>query len=127
MSSYAAIAGVSSTLRNLIKDRLEQSIPITIAPPDINVSGVSGKRLNIYLYQVTENPALRNQDFPKSSNTAAYGRPPLSLDLHYMITAFGGTERDIVAVAGLPPLAGKAIRWFTSLRITVMLAGCDAR
>lgn len=38
--------------------------------------------------------ALSNQEIPGQGHPAAYGRPPLSLDLHYLFTAFGAGEND---------------------------------
>jgi Pvc16 N-terminal domain len=112
VSTFAAISGVSSTLRNLLKDRMEQAASITIAPPDVNVSSVSGKRINLYLYQVTENAALRNQDFVAGGGATAYGRPPLCLDLHYLVTAFGGTETAPDADLQAQLVLGDAMRAF---------------
>src|SRR5262245_54313716 len=97
MSTYAAIAGVSSTLKSLLTDRMQAPVPVTIAPPDVSVSGVSGKRLNLYLYQISENAALRNQDLPGVGASGSFGRPPLSLELHYLVTAFAGNESAVDA------------------------------
>jgi hypothetical protein len=64
MADFLAIAGVSATLRNLLRDRMEDPVSVTIAPPDVTVSGVSGRRVNLYLFQVTENGSLKNQEIP---------------------------------------------------------------
>jgi len=50
------------------------------------------KRLNLYLYQVAENGYLKNQEIPGRDHPGAYGHPPLSLDLQYLLTAHGGSE-----------------------------------
>ncbi len=88
MSDFRVIAGVSYTLRTLLRDRMEEKIPVTLAPPDVTPDGVSGKRLNLYLYQVTENGYLKNQSLPGN------GHPPLSLDLHYLLTPYGSSEKS---------------------------------
>jgi len=92
MSDYKALAGVSRTLRTLLLDRIEAPLPVTIAPPDSTES--TGKRVNLYLYQVSENPFLRNQEPPGQGHAGAYGLPSLSLDLHYLLTAYGPDSGD---------------------------------
>lgn len=93
MASFHAIAGVSRTLRRLLLDRIEAPGPlVTIAPPDVQVSGATGRRVNLYLYQIGENGHLRNQEPPGIGHPGAYGHPPLSLDLHYLVTAYGESD-----------------------------------
>jgi hypothetical protein len=92
MSNYTAIAGVSRSLRLLLRDRMEDMVDVTIAPPDKQISGKDGTRLNMYLYQVTENGFLKNQEIPGQGNPGSYGHPPLSLDLYYLLTAYGNNE-----------------------------------
>lgn len=92
MATFLALAGVSRTLRNLLEDRMQQPVPITIAPPDVQVAGFTERRANLYLYQVAENPHLKNQDLPGEGHPGTFGRPPLSLDLHYLVTAYGPSE-----------------------------------
>jgi hypothetical protein len=94
MSTYKAMAAVSSTLKNLLLDRMEDPpITVTLAPPDVTISGIpAGRRLNLYLFQITENAGLKNQEIPGQGNPAAFGRPPLSLDLHYLMTAYAQSD-----------------------------------
>src|SRR5512145_1671124 len=93
MSNFLAIAGVSRSLRSVLRDRMEQPpVDVTMAPPDAGVTGMTGRRLNLYLYQISENPFLKNQEIPGQGHPADYGRPPLSLTLHYVLTAFGASE-----------------------------------
>ena len=92
MGDFRAIAGVSSTISRLLRDRMADLVPVTIAPPDVTVAGVNGKRLNVYLYQVTENCNLKNQVIPGQGPPGASDRPPLSLDLHYLLTAHGSAD-----------------------------------
>jgi hypothetical protein len=82
VSAYKAIAGVSSTLKTLLRDRMTETAEITLAPPDVQVDSMSGRRLNLYLYHLSENPHLRNQEIPGEGNPGAFGHPPLSLDLY---------------------------------------------
>lgn len=112
MSNFAAIGGVSTTLRNLLLDRMEQASAVTVAPPDVTVSGVTGRRVNLYLYQVSENGYLKNQEIPGQGHPGDYGHPPLSLDLLYLMTTYGqspdGENADIEA----QEILGDAMRVF---------------
>ena len=99
MSDDQAIAGVSATLQNLLEDRMElpvgvSSLQVTVSTPrseQDNGQGVEEPRVNLFLYHVTENAALKNQEMPGFGHPGAYGHPPLSLDLHYLLTAYGST------------------------------------
>jgi len=117
MSDFRAIAGVSSTLGRLLRDRMEDPVPVTIAPPDVAVVGVSGKRLNLYLYQVTENGHLKNQEIPGHGHPGAYGHPPLSLDLHYLLTAHGKSETAPDSDLEAQQVLGDAMRVLNDLPI----------
>ena len=64
MASHTAIAAVSRTLRTLLLDRMATGAEITLAPPDVEVANVNGARVNLYLMQVLENAALKNQEIP---------------------------------------------------------------
>jgi hypothetical protein len=93
VASFQAIAGVSRTLRRLLLDRIEAPGPlVTIAPPDVHVDGAIGRRVNLYLYQIGENGHLKNQELPGAAHPNEYGHPPLALELHYLVTAYGETE-----------------------------------
>jgi hypothetical protein len=96
MSNYQAIAGVSRTLRTLLLDRMEAAKPtVTIAPPDLAVTSVSGRRVNLFLYQISENGYLKNQEIPGQGNPGAYGHPPLCLELYYLMTVLDPEESEI--------------------------------
>lgn len=110
MSTYKAIAGVSSTLKTLLRDRMTEIAEITLAPPDVIVESISGRRLNLYLYHISENPYLKNQEIPGEGYPGAYGHPPLSLDLRYICTAFGSTETGKDADIEAQWILGDAMR-----------------
>jgi hypothetical protein len=101
MSDYAALGGVSRSLRTLLQDRMEipplpsgfTRVPITIGTPDED-DDTSVPRINLFLYRVTENRFHKNQEIPGHGHPAAYGQPPLTLDLHYLVTAYGSTKES---------------------------------
>lgn len=104
MSDFHAIGGVSETLRALLLDRME--LPPELAPAPLRVSigsprsevanpllAAENPRVNLFLYRVVESGWLKNQEIPGSGNASAYGYPPLSLEMHYLVTAYG--TRDV--------------------------------
>lgn len=102
MSNYKAIRAVSSTLKNLLTGEMEdQPVSVTLLPPDVPPTMATGNRINLYLYLVTENAYLKNQEIPGEGYPSAYGHPPLSLNLHYLMTGYSSSdtsdERDLTA------------------------------
>ncbi|MFO0992802.1 MAG: DUF4255 domain-containing protein [Hyphomicrobiales bacterium] len=110
MASHTAIAAVSRTLQTLLLDRMVTGAAVTLAPPDIEVAGVNGARVNLYLMQVIENAALKNQEIPGQGHPAAYGHPPLSLDLRYLATTHSAMENQVGADLNAQTILGDAMR-----------------
>ena len=108
MSDYLAVGGVTAVLRWLLAHALTTAGPstvvtstssITALPPDlITVGSTEAPQLNLFMYYVSQNPALRNLDLP-SMNAAGQpvGNPPLALDLHYLVSAYGSTPTSQLA------------------------------
>jgi hypothetical protein len=102
MSDYTSIRGTTLSLKTLLDDRLNIAPPppdrlnaaITISRPDVKQSSITGSRLNLFLYQVLENHFITNQEDPRVGTVSAYGHPPLSLNLHYLITAYATADTD---------------------------------
>lgn len=103
MSSPLALAAVTATLcdllnNGLINNDLSQvgSFSVTALPPDrIETGNNEGNRLNLFLYQITPNLGWRNEGLPSHDTRAPSNRltnPPLALDLHYMLTAYGAAD-----------------------------------
>lgn len=87
MSNYLAISGVTETLKKLLKNQMEgKGITVSSGPPDLEPK-TKVKRVNLFLYKVVENAYLKNQEIPGEGYPAAYGHPPLSLVLYYLLTA----------------------------------------
>jgi len=100
MSSALALAAVSAVIKDLLHNAVIDhdlissvgDVIVTALPPDmIKTEGAEAKsQLNLFLYQVTYNTAWRNAEL--ASHGAAGERlsnPPLALNLHYMLTAYG--------------------------------------
>jgi Pvc16 N-terminal domain len=110
VADHTAIAGVSRSLRTLLRDRMTSPVTITLAPPDITVSGVNDARVNLYLFQVLENAELKNQEIPGRGHPARYGRPPLSINLRYLITSHSSTESEEESDLNAQVVLGDAMR-----------------
>ncbi len=134
MSDFRGIGGVSVTLQTLLADRMElpdgllTMPPVTIGPPAFSSQDNDPRRedprVNLFLYRVTENGYLQNQDIPGRGAPGAFGHPPLSLNLHYLITAYGN---ETVPATGAGPalfddrlahfLLGSAMRVFHDIPV----------
>ena len=129
MSSALAIAGVTAVLKDLldsgmidhkVTDAMGQGVTVSaLAPDEIELGTNQQPRLNLFLYQATPNAAWRNQDFPAyDSRGTRIANPPLALDLHYMLTAYGAADLQAEVLLGyamllfhqMPVLARDAIR-----------------
>jgi len=92
MSDYTAISDVGKTLIKLLWDNIKDdgtanSIigsenQITLSSPE---EIESDKKLSLFLYQVTENAYLKNEEMP-SLNTTKLKYPPLFLNLFFLVT-----------------------------------------
>lgn len=114
MSTALALAGVTAVLRDVIDAWLVeqnanaalngQNAEVTaVAPDTIETSGSNvAPRLNLYLHQATQNPSWRNVDLPsRDERGARRTSPPLVLDLHYLLTAYGPQELQAEVLLGL--------------------------
>jgi Pvc16 N-terminal domain len=110
VSTVFALAGVSALLKQLLEDGLERHgvadalrspVSVTVLPPDIAEATGAGARLNLFLYHAVPNMRLRNAAIPeqRGADTPRHF-PPLALDLHYLITAYGSEELQAEAVLG---------------------------
>jgi hypothetical protein len=105
MSNVLAIAATTRTLRNLLLAQMPvldtelSDLEVTLQPPDVARKGISKAQLNLFLYQVVANAAWRNLDLPGQVRPGETAPPPLALNLHYVITAWGRGESDIDALS----------------------------
>jgi Pvc16 N-terminal domain len=101
VSSPLAIGAVSAVLRNLLDNGMVDvgpavgSVKVTaVAPDTIKLDDPdAGPSLNLFLYRVTPNPGWRNERLPAyDGNGSRLTNPPLALDLHYLLTAYGASD-----------------------------------
>ncbi len=103
MSTSDAIAAVTATLVHILEnDRLDDRLGTIDAVPDTGAEVTTRPldeagqdipaergRINLFLYQTTINAAWRNMSIPHQTKPGELGHPPLALDLHYLLTAYG--------------------------------------
>jgi hypothetical protein len=105
VSTALAVAGVSAVLRDLLNDGLVNhnvsgivgsSVTVTTLPPDkvAQDNGTEITQLNLFLRQVTPNLGWRNEGLPSrdGSGRNRLSNPPLALNLHYLISAYGAAD-----------------------------------
>lgn len=104
MSSTWAVAVVTAALRNLLQatvpvlDPALSDLNVTTRTPDMARKTVSGASLNVFLYGTAVNAGWRNQDPPRS-RPGESATPPLALNLHYLVSAYGRDDTDQDAVS----------------------------
>ncbi|CAG0951029.1 hypothetical protein BURK2_00199 [Burkholderiales bacterium] len=100
MSSPLAIAAVTAVLRDLLNNglidhditgSLGSNVDVTTLPPDTIPLDTTGRtQLNLFMHQVTPNTGWRNEGLPsRDGRGQRMTNPPLALDLHYLLTAYG--------------------------------------
>jgi hypothetical protein len=100
VSSALGLASVTVVLADLLRNGIiDHDVPATVGdvkvsalPPDrvLPATGTEDTRLNLFLYQVTPNSGWRNMGLPAIGvRGERVSDPPLALDLHYLLTAYG--------------------------------------
>jgi hypothetical protein len=103
MSSALAIAAVTAVLKDLLNNgfidndltaALGGRVTVTTRSPDhVEIDAREASQLNLFLYQVTPNIGWRNVDLPsRDTDGRRTSNPPLAIDLHYLLTAYGKEE-----------------------------------
>jgi uncharacterized protein DUF4255 len=103
MSDYTVIGDVTSTVLTLFKNNTGGLLPLdritTASPADI--SDDTQPLLSFFLYQIIENPHLKNEGMLET-DAGLLRYPPLALNLHYLLTAYASsreTEHQILGRA----------------------------
>ena len=105
MSDFFAVAGVTSVLKSMLSNALVSSginsafptaATVSAFSPDLIPTGGSEvPQLNLFMYYASFNPSYRNDSLPsRDSRGARVTNPPLGLNLHYLVSAYGKTELD---------------------------------
>lgn len=103
MSTALAIASVTAVLKDLLNNGLIDhnlsatvgDVTVSALPPD-RIDAIEAEkksRLNLFMYQVTPNAGWRNVGLPsRDGRGERLSNPPLAVDLHYLLTAYGVEE-----------------------------------
>jgi hypothetical protein len=101
MSTPLALAAVTSVLQSVLHQELSTAglselvggsfVVSADAPDRVPVNGAqTANILNLFLLNATPNPGWRNSGFPsRDARGDRLTNPPLALDLHYLLTAYG--------------------------------------
>lgn len=109
MSSALAIAAVTATLKDLLNNGLIDYDPplatnfsVSALPPDrITTGQTESNQINLFLYQVTPNLGWRNAGLPaRDARGTPVSNPPLALDLHYLMSAYGAADLNAEVLLG---------------------------
>jgi hypothetical protein len=111
MSNALAISAVSAVLQYWLSQVFGNSpalssVIVSAKAPDILQTEIQAAgpqmRLNVFLHQVTHNAAWRNAELPSlaADGSTQLSSPPLALDLHYLMTAYGTEDWEAEALLG---------------------------
>jgi hypothetical protein len=94
VSNYLSIAVITAAIHEIVQAAVEDAVAgvtVRVGPPRAATPGE--REVNLYLYHLTPNAQLRNDDLPmRSGEGVLEKRPRVAIDLHYLI-AFSGEDR----------------------------------
>src|SRR3569832_2409248 len=114
MSSPLALAAVTAVLRDLLNNglidhditgALGNNVTVTAVQTDtIAIDGNNARtQRNLFLHQVTPNAGWRNVGLPSRDDRGTrLANPPLALDLHYLLTAYGAASSTARSYWAMP-------------------------
>jgi hypothetical protein len=103
MAGINGLQRVTLSLTNLLADRMQRTdASVTYGIPRTGTTNTSA-RLNLFLYQIRENPAFRNDEDPRRAVPDMLGSPPLALELSYILTSYGIGTATITGVPNNTP------------------------
>ena len=118
MSNYLTIAVITAAIQELVQAAV-QVVPgatVRVGPPSAATPGE--KEVDIYLYRISPNAELRNDDLPqRTAGGLLTGKPTAAIRLHYLI-AFAGEDhlateimlgRVVSILHALPVLTGEVL------------------
>lgn len=103
MSTALGVAAVTHVLKDLLNDELikrnvshvlgNNLLVSSLCPGQIDAKGATDSQLNLFLYRVSPNTGWNNLGYPsRNARGELINNPPLALNLHYLLSAFGENE-----------------------------------
>lgn len=92
MSNYLAIATVTATLQRLLQDSIQRDVDgarVTSVRPSGLGNGTPESGVNLFLYQVNYNTALKNSEMQGLRSKVYAGKRQSALDLFYIFSFYG--------------------------------------
>lgn len=114
MSNALAISGITAVLQYYLGNVYSGlstlfggSVTVSSQAPDLVQNSIGDgstlqNQVNIFLHQVTYNSGWRNVGLPSlgADGKSQLKSPPLALDLHYLLTAYGSSDWQAEALLG---------------------------
>lgn len=108
MSDYTVIAEIGESLVRVLWEEIQADPQVNLlidnesrisleSPFDLRDD--DSVRLSLYLYRIVEDPMLKNQ-FPVAGTGVRLRKPPLTLNLFYLVTPLVGSPREQHIVLG---------------------------
>jgi hypothetical protein len=109
VSDYKVLAEVGQSLINLLWESIQADADlvalingpnlISLESPAEHQENSDAALLSVYLYRITENPYLKNRP-PVEGTGGKVRKPPMALDLYYLITPLLKAPRDQQIILG---------------------------
>ena len=137
MAAYTVLAEAGESLVNVLWEEIQidrqvnslidNENRISLDSP-FDLQNNDSVKLSIYLYRITENASTKNQ-VPAQGDGAQLRKPPLALDLHYLVTPLVGTVTDQQIILGkvMQILYDRAILQVTDLTGSLVSSGQTLR
>ncbi len=109
MGDYTVVADAGQSIINVLWDEIQADPQVNAlistesaisleSPADL--AGNNSVLVSIYLYRIVEDAYMKNQFVSVAGSGGAQRKPPLMLDLYYLITPMVGAPRDQQIVLG---------------------------
>lgn len=96
MSDHRAIAAVTATLERVVQAAINQAVQqaeVRFGPPNAALSEEAKPLVNIFLFRVVPNAAIRNVHLPtRASDGSDRRRSQVAIDLHYVLSFYGDPD-----------------------------------
>src|SRR5215210_1996210 len=100
IEASSLIFSVSNTLRSMLSEFLKIREEDILFDSPGELEPIPDNGLSLFLYRLSENISLKNQDFVQDRhvNPVRLRNPPLVLDLYYLLVPFGNSETRLIVL-----------------------------